>query len=147
MLTLHPSPIKMHLCAHGTPIANLELSELVLPHIFAWFDPRLCGLDKGLRPPHQICDWCHDKGIFFYKTSIKHIPLKIWIRCGFVGTYILTIAWTFFRSGIFPLDTMNPKFNPKNTMKTHFFWVKTDYVSLHFRKQNVSFIKLLSISL
>jgi hypothetical protein len=74
MPTLHLLPTMMHLHAHGTPSANLEVLELMFPCTFKNLIPSLltlCGPDKRFHFPHQLSNWCHDKGKVFYETSIK----------------------------------------------------------------------------
>jgi hypothetical protein len=74
MPTMHLLLTMMHLCAHETPIANLEVSELVLLCFFIYLIPSfliLCGLDKRLCLSHQLYNWGHDKSKVLDETSIK----------------------------------------------------------------------------
>jgi len=109
----------------------------------------LCGPNKRLCFPHQLCDWCHDKGKVLDETyiklshTIKNLNL-LWI-CRYWHIYYCP---NLVRVWFFPaLETINLKINLKNTINTHFFGLKLILHFLHFLKQSLSFIKSLSISL
>jgi hypothetical protein len=53
----------------------------------------LCGSNKGFGFPHQLCDWCHDKGKVLNETSIKlNHTIKDLNMLWLVGNGIFIIA-------------------------------------------------------
>ncbi len=141
MPTLHPLPTMIQLCAHETPNANLEVLKSMFHVLLLDLIPSFLtfyGLDKGFCFSHQLGDWYHDKGKVFDETSIKlsHTiknPNLLWIGKYWHVHYFLNLL----KSSIFPsLETMNPKINPKNTIKTHFFKLKLILYSLHLKAKS-----------
>jgi hypothetical protein len=74
-----------------------------------------------------------------------NIPLKTCICARVVGIGILMITYIFFESMSY--DTINPKINPKNTIKTHLPIFRLMPNSQHFKKCNHNFSILIFILL
>jgi hypothetical protein len=94
----------------------------------------LCGQDKGFCFPHQLGDWCHDKGKVLDETSIKLIhTIKnlniLWIGRYWHIHYCLNLlrVWYFFFLGNY-----EPKINLENTIKAHFFGLRLILYFLDF---------------
>jgi hypothetical protein len=129
------------MCAHETPTTNLEVSEVVLPCIFTWFDPKLFDTMvniKGFIFLFTLVIGAMIKAKVLDETSIKLSHTVKDLNLLWVCRYWHTqYCMNLLRVGIFlSLETMNPKINLEKTIKAHFSRLRLIFF-FAFMKANV----------